>query len=229
MAPLRAAACMDVAMLPRFLTPLVTQRKQAMGHIPLNSKTESVQCRMKPRGVHALSLLIGGGGEPGPSHPRTIARSSTLADTSINNGTRNEATSSSLNVVSDSMSSSESELEARIHEAMGAEIEAAVGLAVHEAMEAEMTTVQESVAEAVGQAFEDNRSSFDLRANFNTLVALTGVVIFERGVWTAWDVYFGDSWGSELASIVVGLSIMVAIRIFNIPLAEWRRPSVGAD
>ena len=71
--------------------------------------------------------------------------------------------------------------------------------------------------------------SFDLRANFNTLVALTGIVIFERGVWTTWDVFFGDSLSSELASIVVGLSIMVAIRIFNIPLAEWRRPSVGGE
>ena len=68
------------------------------------------------------------------------------------------------------------------------------------------------------------RSALDLRANFNTLVGLTGVIIFERGVWTAWDVYFGDSLSSELTSIAVGLGIMVAIRVFDIPLAEWRRP-----
>lgn len=127
------------------------------------------------------------------------------------------------------LQSATEDFEALIHGAMGAEIEAAVGLAVHEAMEAEMNSFEDTVAEAVRTGFLDNRTSFDLRANFNTLVALTGVVIFERGVWTAWDVYFGDSWGSEFASIGVGLGIMVATSIFNIPLAEWKRPSAGAE
>jgi hypothetical protein len=60
-------------------------------------------------------------------------------------------------------------------------------------------------------------------------VALTGVVIFERGVWTLWDVVFGDSLISEVASVVVGLFIMLAVRIFDIPLAEWKRPGNISD
>lgn len=112
---------------------------------------------------------------------------------------------------------------------MGAEIEAAVGIAVHEAMEAEMEAVEQAVEQAVGQALGDKQMNIDVVANVNTLVALTGVVIFERGVWSAWDAYFGDGFWSDLCSIVVGLSIMVAIRVFNIPLAEWRRPSVGPE
>lgn len=118
------------------------------------------------------------------------------------------------------------ELEARISEAMGAEIEAAVA-AVHEAMEAELDAMQGSVSEAVSVAMQDERMSFDVVANFNTLVALTGVVIFERGVWTAVDVYCGDGPLSVAGSIAVGAAVMAAIRVFNIPLAEWRRPSLG--
>lgn len=121
------------------------------------------------------------------------------------------------------------EFNARVHEAVAGELEAAVGAAVHDAFEAELESVQETVAEAVGQALDAGTVRYDLRANFNTLVALTGVVIFERGVWTAWDVLFGDSAWSEAASIAVGLLIMLAVRVFDIPLAEWRRPGGVAE
>lgn len=36
------------------------------------------------------------------------------------------------------------------------------------------------------QALEDRR--FDVRANFFTLVAITGVILYWRGVWTLWCV-----------------------------------------
>lgn len=85
------------------------------------------------------------------------------------------------------------------------------------------------LVQAVGQALDSSTAKFDLKANLNTLVALTGVVIFERGVWTLWDVVFGDSLISEVASVVVGLFIMLAVRIFDIPLAEWKRPGNISD
>ena len=248
--------------MPRSLAPLVLQRKDAS--IPRSAKRECVVSRIESRRVYANQALPNGRKAGGPFLPRSVPRSSPIADMPVHAGSRNRAATSSLDMASgstvrtfsvdlenrawfyfysDSYSfknrqlnfyfffplQASADLETRIHEAMGAEIEAAVGIAVHEAMEAEMTTVQETVAEAMVKGFEDNQMSFDLRANFNTLVALTGIVIFERGVWTTWDVFFGDSLSSELASIVVGLSIMVAIRIFNIPLAEWRRPSVGGE
>lgn len=45
--------------------------------------------------------------------------------------------------------------------------------------------VQEAVAEAVATAFEEN-VRFDVRANFYTLIAITGVILYWRGVWTLW-------------------------------------------
>lgn len=113
------------------------------------------------------------------------------------------------------------ELRTSIQEAMNTEIEAAVVRGI----EAEMGLMQETVAEAVANSL-DTSVRFDLRANFNTLVALTGVVIFERGVWSAWDSFFGDSFSSNIASIGVGLAIMVSVPLFKIPLAEWRRPGL---
>jgi hypothetical protein len=44
--------------------------------------------------------------------------------------------------------------------------------------------VGEAVGDAVRQALEDRR--FDLRANVYTLIAITGVILYWRGVWTLW-------------------------------------------
>ena len=33
---------------------------------------------------------------------------------------------------------------------------------------------------------DDTSIKFDVRANFYTLIAITGVVIFWRGIWTTW-------------------------------------------
>lgn len=48
-------------------------------------------------------------------------------------------------------------------------------------------TVTEAVQEAVAAAFEEN-VRFDVRANFYTLIAITGVVLYWRGVWNSWSV-----------------------------------------
>jgi hypothetical protein len=79
--------------------------------------------------------------------------------------------------------------------------------------------VQDAVQDAVQTAMEDAR--FDFKANLNTLVAVTAAVLLERGVWNTWDYYFGDeSLVSNLGSLVVGLSILMIIRILNLPLAS---------
>lgn len=118
------------------------------------------------------------------------------------------------------MQTSSVDFEERLHDIVTAEVESAISVAVRSAMEKEMVSVEE----AVSKALKADRPSMDLRANVNTLVAVIGIVIFERGVWTAWDVCFGDSAWSEAVSVGTGLGILTAIRVFNIPLAEWRKP-----
>ena len=49
-------------------------------------------------------------------------------------------------------------------------------------------TVTEAVQDAVAAAFEEN-GRFDVRANFYTLIAITGVVLYWRGVWNSWSVH----------------------------------------
>lgn len=46
-------------------------------------------------------------------------------------------------------------------------------------------TVTEAVQDAVTAAFEEN-GRFDVRANFYTLIAITGVVLYWRGIWNSW-------------------------------------------
>lgn len=46
-------------------------------------------------------------------------------------------------------------------------------------------TVTEAVQEAVAAAFKEN-VRFDVRANFYTLIAITGVILYWRGVWNSW-------------------------------------------
>jgi hypothetical protein len=47
-----------------------------------------------------------------------------------------------------------------------------------------MQAVGEAVGDAVRQALEDRH--FDVRANVYTLIAITGVILYWRGVWTLW-------------------------------------------
>ena len=46
-------------------------------------------------------------------------------------------------------------------------------------------TVTEAIQEAVAAAFEES-VRFDVRANFYTLIAITGVILYWRGVWNSW-------------------------------------------
>jgi len=49
------------------------------------------------------------------------------------------------------------------------------------------------VRQAVRTALDESAGSrFDVRANVYTLVAITGVVLYWRGVWSLWCVIAGD-------------------------------------
>ncbi|KAI7845335.1 hypothetical protein COHA_001176 [Chlorella ohadii] len=135
--------------------------------------------------------------------------------------------------------SSRDDLEEMVHEAFEQEIEN-INQAVHEAFKQERAeldlqvgqTVQEAVQEAVESAVEtavetavENAlldRSFDIRANFNTLIALTGVILYWRGVWNLFDVWLGtDDLRGNVGSILIGMSVILLFRIFKLPLAEF--------
>ncbi|BDA45847.1 hypothetical protein COCOBI_07-6340 [Coccomyxa sp. Obi] len=79
--------------------------------------------------------------------------------------------------------------------------------------------MQEAVTEAV-QAAVDEGIKFDVRANLYTIMAITGVVLYWRGIWTTWDFFFGFTIWSELGAILTGLAIMIAFRLFKMPLLD---------
>ena len=79
--------------------------------------------------------------------------------------------------------------------------------------------VQEAVHDAVQQAIEEN-VQFDVRANVYTLIAVTGVILFWRGVWNTWDSLFGTELASNMGCMAVGLAIMSVIRFLDLPLVQ---------
>ncbi|KAK9904217.1 hypothetical protein WJX75_007060 [Coccomyxa subellipsoidea] len=79
--------------------------------------------------------------------------------------------------------------------------------------------MQDAVTEAV-QAAVDEGMKFDVRANLYTIIAITGVVLYWRGIWTTWDYFFGFTIWSELGAILTGLGIMIAFRLFKMPLLD---------
>ncbi|GAB4821555.1 hypothetical protein N2152v2_008601 [Parachlorella kessleri] len=96
----------------------------------------------------------------------------------------------------------------------------AVADAVNEVVQAAVEeAVTEAVHDAVLQAIEEN-VNFDVRANLYTLIAVTGVILYWRGVWNTWDYLFGLGLWSEVACVATGLSIMMLIRLTNVPLAQ---------
>eukprot|EP00884_Botryococcus_braunii_P011368 jgi/Botrbrau1/20231/Bobra.31_1s0027.1 len=89
--------------------------------------------------------------------------------------------------------------------------------------------VQEVVQDAVQQALEQTQEAvqiaisatakFDVRANFFTLVAISGVVFYWRGLWTLWDYSFGTGQTSALICIGCGLGIMTIFPPLQLSLA----------
>ncbi|KAK9826101.1 hypothetical protein WJX81_003125 [Elliptochloris bilobata] len=71
------------------------------------------------------------------------------------------------------------------------------------------------------QAVQDavaSKRRFSLRANVLTLLACTGVIMYWRGVWSLWDLLVGTSLWSDLASIAVGLAVMLTFRLMGAEL-----------
>ncbi|KAK9819664.1 hypothetical protein WJX72_000906 [[Myrmecia] bisecta] len=81
--------------------------------------------------------------------------------------------------------------------------------------------LERQLQNAVENALTDSPMRFDMKANANTLLAVTGVILYWRGVWTLWDVTFGYSVWSEVGAIASGLVVMVLIKYNKLPLAEW--------
>lgn len=53
--------------------------------------------------------------------------------------------------------------------------------------------INDQVLQAVETAITDGTLKFDVKANFNTLLAVTGVILYWRGVWTLWWATFPAS------------------------------------
>lgn len=95
-----------------------------------------------------------------------------------------------------------------------------INQAVHAAFEQEMVTVNQTVQEAVETALLDR--SFDIKANMNTMVALTGVIMYWRGIWNLFDSFLGtDNLTANVGSVFIGLAIILLYRILKLPLAEF--------
>lgn len=84
-----------------------------------------------------------------------------------------------------------------------------------------LTRSIDQVNEAMGGIIREEIFTTNPWAFINTLVLLTGAVIYDNGVWTAWDTTFGESpeW-SSLTAVVVGLLIVASVRIFKIPVVS---------
>lgn len=114
---------------------------------------------------------------------------------------------------------SQDDIDEKVHIAMEAEMEQ-INQAVHTAFEAEMETLNQTVEQAVETALLDR--SFDIKANLNTMIALTGVILYWRGVWNVADQLWGtDDLTSNLGSLLIGLSVILLFRILKVPLAEF--------
>ncbi|KAI8473658.1 MAG: hypothetical protein J3K34DRAFT_518776 [Monoraphidium minutum] len=67
-------------------------------------------------------------------------------------------------------------------------------------------------------AFEQKLEA-DIVSVFLTLTAVTGVIIFWRGVWSLLDHFMGDSVLGDICCIIVGLTIVLWIRLSGAKVA----------
>jgi hypothetical protein len=77
--------------------------------------------------------------------------------------------------------------------------------------------VGDSVQKRAGARVRTEALSSSPLAFVNSLIVLTGAIVYEQGVWNAWDVTFAGFEWSEAAAIGVGLTILISVRIFKIP------------
>lgn len=60
----------------------------------------------------------------------------------------------------------------------------------------------------------------DLASVAVTLTAVTGVIIFWRGVWSLLDYFLGDSIFGDICCIFVGLTIVLGIRLSGVKVSS---------
>ncbi|EFN53136.1 expressed protein [Chlorella variabilis] len=114
---------------------------------------------------------------------------------------------------------SQDEIDQYVQHVVEHEIES-INQAVHAAFEQELEQVNQTVQDAVETALLD--CSFDIKANFNTMIALTGVILYWRGIWNLFDGWLGtENLAANVLSVVIGVSVMLLFRIFKLPLAEF--------
>ncbi|PSC68611.1 hypothetical protein C2E20_7784 [Micractinium conductrix] len=96
-------------------------------------------------------------------------------------------------------------IEAAVQHAVEQEIET-INQAVHTAFEAELESLNQTVEQAVETALLDR--SFDIKANLNTAIALTGVILYWRGIWNLADSLLGtENLLANVGSVMLGLAL----------------------
>lgn len=98
---------------------------------------------------------------------------------------------------------------------------ASVAAAETNQTEVEVEGLPRALTDAITETLEQTLpTSFDVTANFWTLIAVIGVVLFWRGLWNMWDCIFGTEIWSNLSSLLVGLVIMIGVRFGKVPLVN---------
>jgi hypothetical protein len=78
---------------------------------------------------------------------------------------------------------------------------------------------QAEVPKDVLREFEQKLEA-DLQSVAVTVTAVTGVIIYWRGVWSLLDNVMGDSLFGDICCIIVGLTIVLAIRLSGVKVAS---------
>ncbi|PSC77053.1 Lysine histidine transporter 1 [Micractinium conductrix] len=108
-------------------------------------------------------------------------------------------------------------IEDEVHHAFEIEIQE-LNKAVHDAVEAEMSTTQQSMRDAVDAALADR--SRGITANVNTLMAVTGVIAYWRGVGGLLDILLEDSLEGYVFCAFFGFGVIGLIRTLKLPVVE---------
>jgi hypothetical protein len=83
----------------------------------------------------------------------------------------------------------------------------------------EQSHQQAEVPKDVLREFE-HKLEADLQSVAVTVTAVTGVIIYWRGVWSLLDNVMGDSLFGDICCIIVGLTIVLAIRLSGVKVAS---------
>jgi len=89
---------------------------------------------------------------------------------------------------------------------------------LQDALAADKTSSDPPMPRDVLEEFE-HKLEADIKTVAVTLTAVTGVIIFWRGVWSLLDYYIGDSVFGDICCIFVGLIIVLWIRLSGVKVS----------